>query len=590
MATTLQYGTVTLSNVLTKKFEQEAIYDDSGTDLLYHKFTVRVVGYIHNAILDTVEKAASVDVQPRNDNRPALDYGRIRAALLEPRKVLLMTVGGDTLLYCSPAGVQAPVGLDAWKDVNNGPKPRQCEVTEIVGASLLKIEYTIEANVLECASNANASNVLNNRFSIADDIDEDWYTTRTYRGKIKLKDVVYNAHAFRHWVIPPLQRGFKRTKVEVASSVDGLSLEYVVTDKEIYAACPFPGTTWEGTHTVTTGEHAVTTISELVISMTGPRTVPKRDLIATCALIAFKKLDLTVELRNTYMLLGASFVDYLHDNRVEMRARIQHTPGKDQSMQPLLHLSLAMKKIGEPLNLAQGPAQLVDYNPELSPVPPYFGTATWTGLFVCALQSPCNANHGMPQFVDAPPEKPKDKPDSGDGEVLVYEPGTGLAGIGDPEVERNISQDTLQAMYTHYSVDVDYRADSLRVQLPIANAPAVASGPTCVVLSLGRSQANATVRVAAERVGDWPNMPAAGDFTDGNGVKWSYRDARVVAKTPTLTADKKTRLFSLDGEIRFFLSRPLAGNESLLTGRLPFDTFSDSQNRLPIDKLSILLA
>lgn len=590
MATTLQYGTVTISNVLTKKFEQEAIYDDSGTDLLYHKFTVRVVGYVHNAILDTVEKAASVDVQPRRDNRPTLDYGRIRADLLEPRRNLLMTVGGDTLLYVAAAGVQPQAGLEAWMDANNGPKPRQCEVTEIVGTNLLKIEYTIEACVLECNRNSNAFGVLSNRFSIADDIDEDWYTTRTYRGKLRFRDANYNPHAFRPWVIPPLQRGFKRTKIEVASSVDGLSLEYVVTDKEIYAACPFPGTTWEGTHTVTTGEHAVTTISELVISMTGPRTVPKRDLIATCALIAFKKLDLTVELRNTYMLLGASFVDYLHDNRVEMRARIQHTPGKDQSMQPLLHLSLAMKKIGEPLHLAQGPAQLVDYDPELSPVTPYFGTATWTGLFVCSLQSPCNDNHVISQRVDEPPEKSKDKPDSGDGEVLLYEPGTGLTGIGDPEVERNISQDTLQAMYVHYSVDVDYRADSLRVQLPIANAPEIANGSTCVVLSLGRPQANATVRVAAERVGDWPNMPATGDFTDNNGVRWSYRDTRIVAKTPTLTADKKTRLFSLDGELRFFLSRPLAGNESLLTGRLPFDTFNDSQNRLPVDKLSISLA
>lgn len=590
MATTLTYGPITLQNVLTKKFEQEAVYDESGTDLLYHKFTVRVVGYVHRHAL-TPNMPDAVAIEPRSLVSPTSDYLDIRALLLEPRWNLALTVGGTNLLYVigATANPQQFAAAQNSRDLNNGPKPRFCEVTRIAGTSLLQVEFEIEACILECRNDLNYSNVLSNRFSVADSIDEDWYTTRTYRGRIRFKSLYPNAHNFRHWVIPPLQRGFKRQQVEVAASVDGLSLDYVVTDKEIYAACPFPGTTWEATQTVTTGEHAVQTISELVVSVKGPRTVAKRDLIATCAIITLTRLDLNAQRSLNYILLGASVVDYLHENRVEMRARVQEISNLDADGQPLRQLSIAVGRLGKPLDFSRNgiPDVYKNYDPELSPVPPLYGTATWTGLFICALQSPCDTEHGMPQLIDKPPEKADEKPSGGLGNVFEYPPGTALDGLGDSEVTNNISAETREAMYAHYKIDVEYAATSMRVALPIASPPATANDPTCAVVQLGRPQARATVRVEAERIGQWPTMPATIDYVDVNGIPWYFDRDRVISKTPTLMADRKMRVYSIDQEFHYILARPLAAGESLSTGKLPFDTFTVQQNLLPASKFSL---
>mgnify|MGYP007073224293 CR=1 FL=1 len=42
MSTTLFYNGVTLSNCWTKRFSQTMEMDESGTDLVFHKFTIRV--------------------------------------------------------------------------------------------------------------------------------------------------------------------------------------------------------------------------------------------------------------------------------------------------------------------------------------------------------------------------------------------------------------------------------------------------------------------------------------------------------------------------------------------------------------------
>ena len=38
MSTTVQYGPVTLEECQTLEYEQTVQYDESGTDMLYHKF------------------------------------------------------------------------------------------------------------------------------------------------------------------------------------------------------------------------------------------------------------------------------------------------------------------------------------------------------------------------------------------------------------------------------------------------------------------------------------------------------------------------------------------------------------------------
>ena len=61
MSTTIQYNGVLIRNVLTQQFKQECVYDSSNTDLLYHKFLIRVRGYVSNVYrCPTVDVSTSV--------------------------------------------------------------------------------------------------------------------------------------------------------------------------------------------------------------------------------------------------------------------------------------------------------------------------------------------------------------------------------------------------------------------------------------------------------------------------------------------------------------------------------------------------
>ena len=204
---------------------------------------------------------------------------------MEPRKLFVMSVGNDVLLQVGPrlvgqGTIVVPV-LANPGDLNNGPKPLECTIASIVGTQLMPIEFAIEICTLECAEAANYSGVLNNRWSMKDSIDADFFTTRTINGRLRVADVNLNPQSFRGLVVPPLQAGFKREVIETTTSMDGLELEYTVTDKEMFAAPPSPATTWEATHMVSTGD-GVNTHGEINVTVSGSKEVDKTDLIELC--------------------------------------------------------------------------------------------------------------------------------------------------------------------------------------------------------------------------------------------------------------------------------------------------------------------
>jgi hypothetical protein len=565
MSTTIQYNGVLIRNVLTQQFKQECVYDQSNTDLLYHKFSIRARGYVSN-----IYRCPTVDVSTSVSGSTTLNQVTARVLLMEPRKLFVMTVGNDILLQVGPrivgvGTIVVPV-LANPGDLNNGPKPLECSIVGIAGTQLMPIEFSIELCTLECFEAANYSGVLNNRWSMKDSIDADFFTTRTITGRLRVADVNLNPPAFRGLVVPPLQAGFKRETIEATTTVDGLELEYTVTDKEMFASPPSPATTWEATHVVSTGDGA-TTHGEINATVTGSKEVDKVDLIELCARICQQKLDL---LDPGTVLEQAAIIDHLESNKVEMRVNVLHSG----AVSPLQLFNLPTVSLGKPL-VFDG------YNKDVARVPQLYGTATVTGLFVSYLQSPCNAVHGVPQTTTTPPEPARNDERSSNPRVYTYE-GTLPT---DPTMAGNYNSLARLSTYTFYTFDTTYTQRQNKIQLPIAGTltPSNPSDQTCVFVAMARPTMKRSISITAQRYGSWPQIPKAQSITLGDVRIELIGEAEVKPSVPQISPDGKARRFDLECEYEYGLSRPPLTSENWEVGKIPWDTKSLNDNLLPAD-------
>lgn len=574
MSTTLIYNGVEIRNCLTKRFEQECVYDESGTDKLYDKFIIRVAGYIHKmyasasptvGVMETSSPNSGLSIGPTS---VAANETRARRLLMEPRKPFVMRVGGFVLLECVPrltetSGDETTLEV-AYGDVNNGPKPRQCNITSIINTNLLPIEFEIEICIVDCASPQNYTGVLNNRWAMSDQIDGDWYTTRTITGRLRVADVNINPQAVRALFVPPLQHGFKRDSIETTTSMDGLTVDYKVVDKEMFAAAPEEGTTWEGTHSLTTGDGSQTH-GEVNVWIEGPKDADKRKLIQVLAAICQQKLDL-LDLGN--FITQAAIVDYLHRNRVEMRIQVNQSGAIPN---PIALLNLPDSSFGKVI-------ELPGYNRDLARVPSVFGTATVTGLFVSYLQSPCSHRHAIPTTTAAAPEPDAGEERSENSKTYTYD---GQLPI-DTEVANNYSQEASQGVYSYYEMEVAYPQDQNAVVLPIAKSANTAAdpyAPTAAIVRLAPSTAKRTVRVKAVRLGKPPLLPEAKaviELTQGQEIH--LLDVIPIFHTPQITADGKTKRHTVEMVYEYALLRPVLNNELFGIGKLPWDTSTLGDN------------
>jgi hypothetical protein len=481
---------------------------------------------------------------------------------MEPRKPFKMTVGGDVLLEAVPrltesSGDETTLNV-AYGDVNNGPKPRLCNVTSIVGASLMPIEFEIEISIVDCASPQNYTGVLNNRWAMSDQVDENWYTTRTITGRLRVADVNINPQAVRALFIPPLQASFKRDSIEATTSIDGLTVDYKVVDKEQFASCPDPGTKWEGTHTLSTGDGSQTH-GEVSVWIEGPRDADKRKMIQVLAVICQQKLDL-LNLDN--FITQAAIVDYLHINRVEMRVQVDQSGAIPN---PIELLNLPSSSFGKII-------ELPGYDHNLSRVPSHFGTATVTGLFVSYLQSACSSRHNIPNTTAASPEPEGSDERSDNPKTYSYNEPLPT----DTEVASHYSEEARIGVYTYYEMEVSYPQDQNTVALPIAKSANVANdlySPSLAIVRMAPPVMFREVTVTATRLGKPPLLPAARNVLQLPGnQQFHMLKAVPTFTTPQLTADGRTKRYTATLKLKHALLRPILTNEFFGLGKIPWDT------------------
>jgi hypothetical protein len=600
MGTLVIYNNVQIHHCLTKRFEQETVYDDSGTDYLYTRFRVQVVGYVHAnlqasvtanvgvrtdvASVDTSGAYAAMTKHPGDYvDGAAQNFNVVRTKLATPRQAFQMKVdvdeqgSGGTVLLSAEAVAAAKkkeifVAGDtvAAKDVDNGPKPKLMAISHLVADNIFRVEWEVEVCKVECsvdgaASTANKTGILSNRWSMTDEIDNNFYTTRTIQGRLRVVTAHINPHSFRGWVVPPLNNYFRRERMSFTATADGLNLDYTIVDREVAYAAPPPATKWrfEITENMMLGRIAQTVID---LRMSCPRTTDKTVLYKVAAQIIENK-GFKMQLGNakdkaTVIVREASFTDIYGDeeNSIAAHAVLEHA-GDGKLIQADQIFRAAASKLGRPLS----GAEIAGYKFEESIDPKTLnkrdeqaGTTGIVGAFSAYLMTGCGSEFSY----------------NSTGNQLAPTKETGPVGqkvamtatILPPNVQlpdTSFTAGHLDFPYTRYVFQNAYRVKSNSIQLAIAGPAPSSSGSsgsstvaTSVIAQLAPKTAKRTVRIMAERVGKQPEIPSEKVFLGATTLLNAIpQDLIVIPRAAEMTADGKY-LFRSDMEIEYAQERP----------------------------------
>lgn len=253
----ITYGCMSFEVERVYRWENRAIYDESGVDYLYNHITIGVQAVL-NPLATVGNHYTQTPFQPGPNGlaigEQALETVRdIQALIMQPRQLLTVYLGGQLVLQ-SPLPRNMPAKQLDRKlyecDAKGGPKPLAFRVIAIHGTGKTLIcAFEIETFVnLFNDTSAQTPTMLSNRWTMEQDIDELHYTTRTIRGTaVFRKDYLISQRFnratnltvetfpddFRYYINHPIPANFQRQSVRVSQSADGTQLYYTIVDREM---------------------------------------------------------------------------------------------------------------------------------------------------------------------------------------------------------------------------------------------------------------------------------------------------------------------------------------------------------------------
>lgn len=496
----IQYNGVRLLGITTLTCNQAPAMDESNTDPMYSK--VEIAG-------KTVINAAVLIAQ--NQHLGVIGNGVTGATAQEVCKALQPILGANrgAFKYIQNGVVQYEA--DGKTDCNNGPRVRF--ELKPMGRSAIAITFHIEIAVADCSNGLPV--VLNNRWQVSDDVDDQSRTTRIWRGKLRLSNVAHNVHAFRHLLVPRLSDGFRRMYMKFHGELNGLEISYEISDRQLLGdAAPYPAVRMSGTHTESLSQDGATSIGQIHVRLDGTPGTDKLDLLQRAMQIVSSKVQADrFRTMTGWRWLELVITDHLGEDvcAVEIIAKVQRAiETKDGTGASLKLGNMILDTLGRPLDLG---GDYVRYRT----VPPDLYPCTTVGLFICHLQTPCNDNHGMPQGALAV-DSEGDKPGQEEAETtqVTYDPSGPQLDIEPP----GLSQDHVAAMYTHARANWGYDIDEGIVPMAYGDKLPGESKDSMAFIRLHQPVASVTVVVAVERIGEFPKVPKKKRFTDKNGITY----------------------------------------------------------------------
>lgn len=598
MSTTVIYNDVKLHNVVTREWEQEIAYDESRTDALYHKFRMRFEGILH------AEASGPAWVGISSQANIQVQYADVHSRILQPRHGLIVLVSNAhaeddplVLFQCWPSVPPSNNGTtmddgnlgDPDRDVNNGPKPTGFRILQVIGAKCFRVAFSVECAKVVCsATSFTVPLILNNRWSVSEEMDENNFTTRTIAGRVRLScgvtaDQLLTANPTmpqvfaKYYVVPGLEEGFRRERIEFSADKSGLECEYRVTDRQVHTAAPWPATKMNARHTQTTSD-GFTVVSEVHVQLEGPPHADKKLLISRAIQVIDAKLNfVNRRVHQSWVPEAISIPDHFGDaNVVEAFARIHETAGQDteNAEQSAMLLANLRMNMGEKLELPSLAGEPHEYDPGISDPPAPFGYVPHKGerrptvllTLQCYLQQPCQALHGI--YSGAPSNDDADEEESRNRYTPFVIEGTGLTGYIPESSGDSWSESHKQSVYTFARLSTRYVTNHCRVQLPIA-ANDAGSGDTCQVFRIGLSQGRREIEYDAERVGQWPQLPSPEDYYEDGNLKGRLLRHWVEPHPPCLAADGVSYVYRVTAHYLYALNRPPSLSESVHVGVAP---------------------
>jgi len=236
---TLTYNGITFgpSDWYTLSFSQEAIYDTSGTDLMYVKFDIS-----GQALLATPLRPTAGDAVP------ATTLTKIRTVkdFMQPRKTLSFKLGTTEVIPTT-----------STVDAKNGPLPQYINVIEVTDAALM-CNFRIIAHFAENSPNSEAGVIVSHRWTDRVEIDKSFYSRRTRQGKVVVSLSAFNSSKARiedlreSLITTSIQKGFTRERSMYVRSENGLEMSYEIVDLEQFRLPPAPASDADGYFAATT--------------------------------------------------------------------------------------------------------------------------------------------------------------------------------------------------------------------------------------------------------------------------------------------------------------------------------------------------
>jgi hypothetical protein len=616
MATSLTYNGVQLYNCVTLEFAQSPLRDASGTDLIGWEYLIRVRGIVavhnttrktQNALIDGQPIKASAGVAIGTVATNTADANQtLRLRLGKDRCELTYAVDGHDVLHVAPstAAVETSApNIQARVDVNNGPKVESVNVSNIASQTCF-VEFAVKVAIVECqndlgtdrASWENTHKVLSNRWSCADDLDDLFRTTRRVQGILRLSTPVHSPHEFRGLVVPPLAKGFCRKRMAFTADPTGLQLAYEIVDQEMVGPAPLdPAMKMRITHTEGMGGDVNNCIGEVHVDLEGGRASDKGDMLIRAMQVVVNRLFLDEESQNvaTIEFLAITDVQGQDVNTVSVACRVKHASfkfkTKDKKEVEADMGAIMLHRWGSPLDpdffqrlpprtdtpKNQQP-QYPYYDPDSAPVWNPEGSAGIAGLFICYLQTPCGAQHGITdgkQAAETVSDNARDE--SVQPTQLTYRQGS-IPAYFSSSNDSNLTAAAQEFAYTHYQIDDTVTVKSQRVFLPLASDDSGSSGSTTPQDSLAPVRLSPAVAfrvlaIHAERTGDWPQMIRPEDFKDHFGIQHWLRKHKLMKHAPIPKSNGVGKVFSMQGRYRYALARAPQADEPLNPPTLPWD-------------------
>lgn len=313
------YNGISLPYAYHTHFQQEAVYDESGTNWIATKFDISIQCVLNTNYVTIIDPTVAAGANP------ATIMATIRRKLLKPRQQLQIIVGGVNLV----PNLQA--GNKGYVDAMNGPQPQSCQIAELTNTTFLVV-WRVTANFWESplsagtgTANAVGNNVLSNRWSESVSINQRKYSTRVRQGIMMIRSDNAGAkiadEVRQQMAVVGIPQGFFRTGAEYVVDPNGLAIRYTITDEEKWLMPPKPAYQAEGHYIESAGVPGQPRMATVRVLLRGAKDSKQSDLITEAVAVGMSKVN--AEKGNALKIAWLNNISLrleLYDNEVEFTA------------------------------------------------------------------------------------------------------------------------------------------------------------------------------------------------------------------------------------------------------------------------------